>query len=140
MAGSIMAYQQGTVSASAFDVLLSVGILAVAYLGGITRVSGAMVGGLLATGGVVYYLLDTYVFTGSSQAANLEQIINGAGLILTAVLNPDGVVGAFSKTVGLLRAGTRMAPLAVPDPSPVGSDAPLTGEAMPVTTPAGSRQ
>lgn len=103
VAGSLMAYQEGTVSATSFDVLLSVGILAIAYLGGITRVSGAMVGGLLATGGFIYYLFNTYVFSQSVQAASLEQLINGVGLVLTAVLNPEGVAGAFAKTANAFR-------------------------------------
>ena len=102
-AGSLMAYQQGTVTATAFDALLSVAVLAAAYLGGITRVSGALVGGLLTSGGIVYYLFDRYLFTSSDQAANLEQLITGLGLVLAAVANPDGLTGALSVTAQSLR-------------------------------------
>jgi ABC-type branched-subunit amino acid transport system permease subunit len=98
VAGSTMAYQQVTVSATSFDVLLSVSVLAIAYLGGVTRVAGAMVGGLLASGGLAYYLLSTYVFSGSVHATNLEELLSGVGLILTAVKNPEGIAGVLGST------------------------------------------
>lgn len=96
VAGSIMAYQQVTVSATAFDVLLSVSILAVAYLGGITRVSGAIVGGLLASGGLVFYLLNNYVFSVSNEALNLELLLTGVGLVVAAIQYPEGITGALA--------------------------------------------
>jgi branched-subunit amino acid ABC-type transport system permease component len=126
VAGAVMAYQQVTVSATAFDVLLSVNILAIAYLGGITRVSGAMVGGLLASGGLVVYVLSTYVFSGSVQATNLEELLSGVGLVLTAVLNPDGIAGAFGSKA---RRGQRRSK---PDPQPTTHPVGLIAQATPV--------
>lgn len=137
VAGSLMAYQQGTVSATSFDVLLSIGILAFAYLGGITRVSGAMVGGLLAGGGLIYYIFNTYVYSRSTQAANLETLIAGVGLVLTAVANPEGVAGAFAKSAKTL--GLKRRPAVDAPGAPAGDAKPIygTGTSLRLPQPAG---
>lgn len=93
IAGCLIAYQQTLISASSFDIFVSVAFLATAYIGGITSVSGALVGGAVATGGLFFYILLRTVFK-SSNGLELEDIVSGAGLILTAILNPEGIAGA----------------------------------------------
>ena len=97
MAGALMAYQQGILNSSSFDALLSVALLATAYLGGITSIAGALVGGILTTGGVLFYTFETYVFSDSPSVVNVEQMILALGLIVTAILNPEGIVGAVTQ-------------------------------------------
>jgi branched-chain amino acid transport system permease protein len=91
VAGGVMAYQQGQIAPSAFDVFFSMSVLAVAYIGGITTIAGTFIGGLLSAGGVVFYVLQTYVFTTSQNGTNIQNLIAGVGLVLTAVLNPNGL-------------------------------------------------
>jgi branched-chain amino acid transport system permease protein len=95
LGGALLGYSQGRLSYASFGVFVSLAFLAVTYVGGIARVSGALVGGALASGGIVFTALD--------QAAGLgryELLVTGAGLVAMAVLYPDGVASA----VGRLRA------------------------------------
>ena len=113
MAGALMAYQQGILTSSSFDALLSVALLATAYLGGITSIAGALVGGILTTGGVLFYTFETYVFSDTPSVVNVEQMILALGLIVSAILNPEGIVGAvtqFTRKFVLLRHGLPDAP------------------------------
>src|SRR5260370_15073404 len=91
LAGCLIAYQQTTVSGP-FDALSSIGFLAIAYLGGITSLSGAFVAGTLASGGLWFYLYQTYVF-GSNPVGGFNPNA-GLRLILTALFNPGGPPGA----------------------------------------------
>lgn len=98
LGGTLIAYQDERVSAASFAVLGSLAFLAVAYLGGITTISGAMVGGALSSGGFVFYVLDRWIsfdaYTGLATAL---------GLIITVLLNPEGISGAVRQSAGLAR-------------------------------------
>ena len=58
--GVLVGYQRVQLSASSFGVFVSLNVLAIAYLGGITSVSGAMTGGFLAAGGLAFTTLDRH--------------------------------------------------------------------------------
>lgn len=88
IAGCLLGYSQGQLSAESFSVMVGVQILAVAYLGGITSFGGAIVAGLLGPLGVVYTALHQWFNLGDSYA-----LITGIGLIVTAILNPSGIAG-----------------------------------------------
>ena len=107
LAGCLISYQQTHISASSFGALVSVTFLAIAFLGGITTVSGAIVGGLLWTGGLMTLLLDDLIFSRSSNGVALQDLIGGIGLILTAILNPEGIAGAVRLTVDQVKAKFR---------------------------------
>ncbi|MBW8801005.1 MAG: ABC transporter permease, partial [Streptomyces sp.] len=62
--GALIGYKIQALSADSYDVFASFSLLAAAYLGGITSVNGAVVGGLLTTGGVSFYFLQRYVGVG----------------------------------------------------------------------------
>jgi ABC-type branched-subunit amino acid transport system permease subunit len=114
--GVMLGYEQQTVSASSYDVLLSVSFLAVAYLGGITSMSGAVAGGMLATGGIGFYLTDILVLNHLNNGLELEGAVAGLGLILTAILNPEGIAGAMRQSIAkLARARVRPHPPISPD-------------------------
>ena len=57
--GCMIAYRFGSVSDASFGAVASLTALAVAYLGGITCVSGAVTSGITAAAGVSFYLLST---------------------------------------------------------------------------------
>ena len=89
--GCLIAYRFGSVSDASFGSVASLTALAVAYLGGITCVSGAVTSGITAASGVAFYLLGTV--TGAF--GQWEVFIGGLFLILTAILNPDGIAGGI---------------------------------------------
>ena len=78
-----------------------------AYIGGITMVSGAMIGGLVATEGLVPHLFEE-VF---GISGNWSLLLGGLLLIVTLIQNPDGVAGTTYrkwklKRRSVSRAGT----------------------------------
>ena len=84
--GAMIAYQQGNPSEASFTALASVTFLAIAYLGGIASVPGAIFAGMITASGLT--------FTATQKWLNLPQtyqpLIAAAGLILMALLNPEG--------------------------------------------------
>ena len=89
--GCLIAYRFGSVSDASFGTIASLTALAVAYLGGITCVSGAVASGVTAAAGVAFYA--TSQLTGG--LGPWESMIGGVLLILTAVLNPEGIAGGI---------------------------------------------
>jgi branched-chain amino acid transport system permease protein len=100
--GVMTGYLQTDISFGSFDVFVGLAWLALAYMGGITSVSGALVGGTIAAGGVMSTIMDDAFGFG-----RYVPIVAGIGLILTAVLNPDGISGGLAITRDQLR--TRLA-------------------------------
>ncbi len=92
LAGALSAYRFGSVTPAYFGVFQSLLFLAFAYMGGISSVTGAVVGGILVTNGLMFTVLQQWF--GISQ--NYTQVIGGLGLILTLVLNPDGIAGTWT--------------------------------------------
>lgn len=89
IAGCLLGYATGRISATSFEVLAGLSILAVAYLGGITSWAGALVAGALAPLGIMHTFVEHFWSTGDTYA-----LIAGILLILTAILNPIGIAGA----------------------------------------------
>ncbi len=93
LGGALLGYRQTQLSFESFGVFVSLTLLATTYLGGIANVSGAMVGGVLGTGGIAFYTMNELFGFGQ-----YEGLIAGLGLILTAILNPEGISGAVLYT------------------------------------------
>jgi branched-chain amino acid transport system permease protein len=91
LAGALSGYRFGSVSPDYFDVFASLSFLAFAYMGGISSVSGAVVGGFLVTNGLVFTALDDWF----GLPLNYAPLVGGLGLIATVVLNPNGIAGSF---------------------------------------------
>jgi len=89
-AGCLIAYRFGSVSDASYGTIASLTALAVAYLGGITSVSGAVTAGLVASSGVVFYALGRVM----SSVGRWEALVSGVLLIVAAVTNPEGIAGA----------------------------------------------
>ena len=86
--GALLGYSQGQLSYGSFGVFVSLAFLAVAYVGGIATVSGALAGGALVGGGIVFTAVDRVAGWGRYQP-----LVAGLGLVVAAVLCPDGLVG-----------------------------------------------
>ena len=91
--GCLIAYRFGSVSEASFGSIASLTALSVAYLGGIACVSGAVTAGVVATAGVAFYAMGEV--TGS--LGQWEAFIGGVLLILTAIMNPEGIAGGIRK-------------------------------------------
>ena len=114
LGGCFIAYFQGNVTFDAFTTFVGLSIFATAYIGGITSVSGGLVAGFLAVGGL------------SAQAAgllpNLGQwyvVLSGVGLILTIVKNPEGIVGPIHAKLAARRTSATDVETAQADPAEV---------------------
>ena len=110
LGGALIAYNLGSFSAQPFDVVSSLILLAIVYLGGVSTVGGAVWAGMLASGGL-FFLAQSQFY----DAGPYTGYVAGLGLILTAVMYPQGIDGATRESVlALLRrlrsGGRRHAP------------------------------
>jgi len=107
--GTLYGYSLGSVSAERFGILIALGFVAFAYVGGITMVSGAVFGGLIATSGLVPHIFEAEL--GISGTWTL--LVAGITLILNLILFPDGVAGSRyqkKKLAAAAEAGAATAP------------------------------
>ena len=98
--GTLIAYRFGSVSDLSYGVVASLTALSVAYLGGITSVSGAVTAGITAQAGIAFYGMSR-LFDG---LGSWEALIGGVLLIVTAILNPEGIAGGIRLQVAEARA------------------------------------
>lgn len=95
LGGALLAYSQARLSFGSFGVFVSLSLLAVAYLGGIARVSGAIVGGALVSSGLVFATVDRVAGLGRYQL-----LVTGLALVTVAVLRPEGIMAGRTSSVG----------------------------------------
>jgi ABC-type branched-subunit amino acid transport system ATPase component len=93
LAGALYAYNFSSVSADRFDPFTALSLIAFAYAGGITLISGAVFAGLISTQALFPYALDKWFGING----NWFLLFGGAILIITLIQNPEGVAGAFYK-------------------------------------------
>jgi len=93
LAGGLLGYSRGQVSVGSFTALVGVALLAYAYLGGITSVSGALIAGALAPLGIGYVVLSDLL---GQNLSRYYVLISGIALVVTSVLNPVGIAGQFA--------------------------------------------
>src|SRR6202046_930317 len=87
--GALYAYNFQTVSSDLFGTVNSLVIIAYAYFGGITMITGALFAGLGARQGSIPQALDAWW----GLSGNWALLIGAVGLLVTLVGNPDGVAG-----------------------------------------------
>jgi len=88
--GALFGYQQGVLSESTFAPFVSVSFLAIAFIGGIGQVRGAVLAGIfLATGGLMSALLDSVIDFGP-----YLPLVGGIAVMASAVAYPNGMAGA----------------------------------------------
>ncbi|WP_132878290.1 ABC transporter permease [Tamaricihabitans halophyticus] len=105
LAGCLIGYSHGQLSAESFEVFVGLQILAVAYVGGITSFGGALVAGLIAPLGILYVVLHQLFEMG-----NYYALITGIGLMITAILHPSGIAGEVHRAIAALRRKQRGGP------------------------------
>ncbi len=98
--GCLVAYRFGNVSDASYGVVASLAALAVAYLGGMTSVSGAVTAGVVAASGVAFFATGKIVGT----FGKWEALISGVLLIVMTIRNPEGIAGAIRSRVEHARA------------------------------------
>jgi ABC-type branched-subunit amino acid transport system permease subunit len=104
LGGVLLAYR-GSLAPESFTVFAALVILALTYLGGIASLSGAMVAGVLVSGGIMTHLSGG---TSGSQS-DLAFAISGIALVGVAVLYNEGISGAARsglRRLAALRPGT----------------------------------
>jgi ABC-type branched-subunit amino acid transport system ATPase component/branched-subunit amino acid ABC-type transport system permease component len=103
LGGALIGYSRGQLSPESFGTFVGLSFLAIAYLGGITSASGAIVAGALSALGIVFVIFDRNLNLGDYYA-----LLSGASLILTVLLNPVGIAGKtradFDKMMAKRRA------------------------------------
>ncbi len=92
LAGSLMAYQQTLATPEPFTVFLGITLFAIMYIAGITSITGAVLAGIIAPGGLLFLLVDRFLHIGDYYA-----VISGILLIVTIMVNPDGIAGKLPR-------------------------------------------
>jgi ABC-type branched-subunit amino acid transport system ATPase component/ABC-type branched-subunit amino acid transport system permease subunit len=98
--GSMYGYRLGTVTWDSFDVLLGLGLFATVFIAGMTSISGGLVAGVIAAGGLVYYATSQWF----SLNVAWYQILTGIALVVSVIRYPDGIVGTVHRAIDRLRA------------------------------------
>ncbi|MDS1115765.1 branched-chain amino acid ABC transporter permease/ATP-binding protein [Gordonia westfalica] len=93
LGGALLAYQQTLATAGTYAVFAGIGLFAVTYVAGVTSISGALLAGVIAPGGVMYFVADKYGSFG-----DYYMLVSGILLVLTVVTSPDGLAGYLHKT------------------------------------------
>jgi branched-chain amino acid transport system permease protein len=117
VAGVLSAFRFGSVTPEYYGAIQSLLFFAFAYLGGLGGVGGALAAGFLVPGSISALVMNDYI--GVSPV--YIPLIGGLGLILTVVLNPDGIAGEVESQFRLV--GTRWASRRRGDPTSSGKDA-----------------
>lgn len=119
VAGVLAAYNLTAVSPGYFGSVASISFLAFAYLGGISSISGALTAGLFVPGGLGATAMERWFHVPPAYLL----VVAGVGLIVTAILNPEGIAKEVRKALPFRRRATR------PPVRPVGGTG--AGKALP---------
>lgn len=106
VAGALLAYELPALSPQQFMVVGGLAVLALCYLGGIAAISGAIVAGLLASGGVLTRLQGGA--TGSTSATQFA--VSGVLLVVVVIFAPDGLAPLVARGARRLQRSTKGAP------------------------------
>ena len=93
VAGVMSTYNVVTVAAVRFSALVALGLIAFAYIGGITMVTGAIIGGALTVEALVPHVWERWF--GLTETWSL--LLAGLLLIVVLVFCPDGISGAVHR-------------------------------------------
>jgi branched-chain amino acid transport system permease protein len=91
IAGALYGYDYSGISTDRFTASTALSLIAFAYIGGITMVSGALLAGLIAVEGVAQYALQKWVGLNGTWAV----MFGGVLLIASVIFAPDGWAGAM---------------------------------------------
>ena len=94
--GLMLGFKQVEVSSANFAYGASLSVLAFAYLAGISSISGAIVAGMLLQ--ALVPTTSNYFFAGTN-IDNYIGLLSGLGIIVTAIVHPEGVAPFFTDGV-----------------------------------------
>ncbi len=94
--GLMLGFKQVEVSSANFAYGASLSVLAFAYLAGISSISGAIVAGMLLQ--ALVPTTSNYFFAGTN-IDNYVGLLSGIGIIVTAIVHPEGVAPFFTEGV-----------------------------------------
>jgi branched-chain amino acid transport system permease protein len=115
ISGVLFAFKLSSLTSEQFSPILGLTLLAFVYLGGITTVTGAVIGGLLVAGGLNAEILGLHF---ESVDRTMISIAGGALLIVNAIAtNGEGISLVNATTGKEIIAGLRRGP--TPDEEPV---------------------
>ncbi len=87
--GTLYGYNLGSVAADRFSTLTALSLIAFAYAGGITVVSGAVFAGLISTEGLLPHVFDKWLGING----NWFLLFGGVNLLFTLIRQPAGAAG-----------------------------------------------
>jgi branched-chain amino acid transport system permease protein len=90
LGGALYGYNFSSVTVNRFSALTALSLIAFAYVGGITMVTGALFAGLISVEAFFPYALEKWF----GISGNWALLFAGLALIVTLIQNPDGVAGA----------------------------------------------
>jgi branched-chain amino acid transport system permease protein len=93
LAGAMYGYNFGSASPGRFGVVNALALIAFAYFGGITMVSGALIAGIGATEGLLPHAFQSWFGLSGTYAL----LVGGVALIVTLIANPEGIAGTGYK-------------------------------------------
>lgn len=91
ISGALYGYNFSSVTVTRFSALTALSLIALAYVGGITMVTGAFIAGLISVEAFFPYALEKWF----GISGNWALLFAGVTLIVTLIQNPDGVAGAL---------------------------------------------
>ncbi len=103
LGGALLAYELPALSPQQFFVVGALAVLALCYLGGIATISGALIAGVLASGGVLTQLQGG----ATGNASSYQFAVSGIALIVVVILYPDGISNAIRRGLSRLGSGRR---------------------------------
>ncbi|MCW2545717.1 MAG: putative transporter ATP-binding protein [Mycobacterium sp.] len=117
LGGCLLGYKQGNVDFQSFTAIGGLALFATVYLAGITSVSGGVLAGIIASGGLLFVAVDKWLSTGA-----WYDVISGVGVVMTVILNPEGIVGPAHD----LLEKRRVRALGTASPSGMGGEPPVS--------------
>src|SRR5690606_31172536 len=69
-----------------------ISLFAVVYVAGITSITGGILAGVMAPGGILYLLVDRFLHVGDYYA-----VLSGILLVVTVLANPDGIASKLPR-------------------------------------------
>ncbi len=87
IAGCLLSYRQGIITWDSFAAFLGLTLVSTAYLAGVTSVYGGVQAGIIATGGIVFYLSAEWI----DLSGDIFVVISGVLVIVTLIRNPEGL-------------------------------------------------
>lgn len=98
--GILIAFRQVEVSSANFPYAASLGVLAFAYLAGITSISGGIFAGLMVAGSL--FAVGGNYFLADAGLEKYNVMIGAIGLIVTAIVHPEGIAPFFGALLRIM--------------------------------------